>query len=90
LENQDHLIAKGTAAETLLASDIFNETVNDLVNATFNTFTNTAQGELEKREQAYHHYRALVDIVQTLQQRVAVRDEILAKADTDNNNQEDE
>jgi len=32
----------------------------------------------------------LVDIVQTLQQRVAVRDEILAKADTDNNNQEDE
>ena len=36
-----------------------------------------------KREKIYHHYRALVDIVHTLNQRVAVRDEIIAKNDTD-------
>ena len=78
----------GVDAENLLGTDIFNNTINQLVEASFQTFTNTKPGELEKREQAYHHYRALVDIVQTLQQRVTIKDEIATKAD--NNNQEDE
>ena len=78
----------GVDAENLLGTDIFNNTINNLVEASFQTFTNTKPGEPEKREQAYHHYRALVDIVQTLQQRVTIKDEIATKAD--NNNQEDE
>ncbi len=78
----------GVDAENLLGTDIFNNTINQLVEASFQTFTNTNPGEHEKREQAYHHYRALVDIVQTLQQRVTIKDEITTKAD--NNNQEDE
>jgi hypothetical protein len=64
--------------------------VNSLVDASFQTFTNSKPGELENREKAYHHYRALVDIVSTLQQRVAVKDEIVAKAEDNSNQEEDD
>ena len=40
------------------------------------------------RDNSYHFYRALVDVVSTLQQRVSVRDEIMSKAG--DNNQEEE
>ena len=87
--NQEELIALGEGAEQLLSSEAFTVTVNSLVDASFQTFTNSKPGELENREQAYHHYRALVDIVNTLQQRVTVKDEIVAKA-ADNSNQEED
>ena len=85
---EEQLIQMGVDAENLLSTDIFNTTINQLVEASFQTFTGSKPDEMEKREQAYHHYRALVDIVQTLQQRVSVKDEIVAKAD--NSNQEEE
>jgi hypothetical protein len=87
--NQEELITLGEGAEQLLSSEAFTVTVNSLVDASFQTFTNSKPGELENREQAYHHYRALVDIVNTLQQRVTVKDEIVAKA-ADNSNQEED
>ena len=60
-------------------------TINQLVDASFQTFANTAPVESEKREAAYHHYRALVDIVSTLRQRVQVKDEIVNKSADDSN-----
>ena len=88
--NQEELIALGEGAEQLLSSEAFTVTVNSLVDASFQTFTNSKPGELENREQAYHHYRALVDIVNTLQQRVTVKDEIVAKAEDNSNQEEDD
>ena len=48
---------------------------------------NSKPEETDKREQSYHHYRALVDIINTLRQRVAVKEQIEAKVD-DNNQEE--
>ena len=71
----------------LLDSQAFSSTINQLVDASFQTFSNTAPMESEKREQAYHHYRALVDIVSTLRQRVQVKDEIVNRPADDSNQQ---
>ena len=90
MSNEQELITLGEGAEQLLSSEAFTATVNSLVNASFQTFTNSKPGELENREKAYHHYRALVDIVSTLQQRVAVKDEIVAKAEDNSNQEEDD
>ena len=87
-EKQEELVRLGDEAEVLLKAPVFNSTINQLVDASFHAFCNSKPDEKESRERSYTHYRALVDIVNTLQQRVAIRDEINAKAG--DNNQEDE
>ena len=89
MEDQETLVRMGEEAEVLLNSDAFSSTVNQLVDASFQNFTNSTPDENEKREAAYHHYRALVDIVSTLRQRVQVKDEIVSKLTEDDNNQEE-
>ena len=44
-------------AAMLLDSDAFSSTVNQLVDASFQNFTNSTPDESVKREAAYHHYR---------------------------------
>ena len=88
-DQEEHLVRMGEEAEVLLASEAFSTTVNQLVDASFQNFTNSTPDENEKREAAYHHYRALVDIVSTLRQRVSVKDEIVSKQPDDDNNQEE-
>ena len=89
MNEEEQLVLQGEAAEVLLNSEAFSSTVNSLVDASFQNFTNSTPEENEKREAAYHHYRALVDIVSTLRQRVQVKDEIVAKKSDDDNNQEE-
>ena len=84
-DQEERLVQMGNAAEVLLDTEAFSTTINQLVDASFQSFSNSAAGEVEKREQAYHHYRALVDIVSTLKQRVQIKDEIITKANDDNN-----
>ena len=81
------LVKQGEDASFLLNNDIFNNTINSLVDTAFQQFVNSKPEESSQREQSYHHYRALVDIINTLRQRVAVKEQIEAKAD--DNNQED-
>jgi hypothetical protein len=89
MQNQEEeLIKQGDEAEILLSNPAFNSVINNLVDVSFQSFVNTKRQENEQRERSYNHYRAVVDIVQTLQQRVQVRDEINTKAG--DNNQEDE
>lgn len=88
-EKEEHLCRVGDEAEQLLQTEIFNKTVNQLVDACFQTFANSDPTDSDSRNTSYHHYRALVDIVSTLQQRVAVRDEIMSKNEADNTNQEE-
>lgn len=77
-QNEDAMIDAGNDAESLLNNEVFNKTVDGLVQSTFQGFVNTAPDQNQEREKAYHHYRALVDIMHTLTQRVQVRDQIIA------------
>jgi len=88
-DQQMKLVEQGIAAEKLLAAEAFNSTVNQLVDATFQAFVNSKPEENDARDRAYQHYRALVDIVGTLQQRVQVKTEIEATENADDNNQEE-
>ena len=89
-EEQYELVQLGDDAEMLLDNPVFTKTVNGLVDSSFQTFCNSKAEEPDVRERAYHHYRAVVDIVSTLQQRVTVRDQINAQLNDDNNQKEDE
>jgi len=89
-DKENHLCRLGDEAELLLQTSAFNSTVNQLVDMSYQTFVNSKPDDYEVRDASYHHYRALVDIVSTLQQRVAIRDEIMMKNEADNNNQEEQ
>ena len=83
---EEQALLLGDAAQKLLADTSFNEVVNTLVEGSFQQFVNSKPESTQDRERAYSAYRGLTDIVATLQQRVAVRDQILAKRD---NNEEE-
>jgi cytidylate kinase len=85
---EEQLVMLGNDAEVLLNTPVFNQTINSLVEATFQSFVNSKPENKHERESSYHHYRALVDIVNTLKQRVSVRDEIDSKNQSDNSNKE--
>ena len=89
-EQEEQLCRFGDEADVLLKTPAFDATINQLVDTSFQAFVNSKPEDTQGRERSYSHYRALVDIVSTLQQRVSVRDEIKAKvAANDNNNQEE-
>ena len=78
-EKEEQLVQIGGEAEVLLNTPVFTGTINAMVDGAFQTFSNSKPEEQTVREQAYNHYRALVDIVGTLQQRVSIKNEIEAK-----------
>ena len=85
------LIDNGNDAEQLLQNETFNQTINGMVEGTWQAFAASGPDDTAMRERTYSHYRSLVDIIHTLQQRVNVRDEIIAKNDdeADNDNSGD-
>ena len=80
-DQQEAMIKYGEDCETLLKSETFNRVINTLVEQTFQNFVNSKPEDNKERSVTYYHYRALVDVVNTLKQQVSVRDEILAKRD---------
>lgn len=84
MKKEEELLLEGDNAEALIRSDAFNDVVNNLVEESFQRFVNSKPEETNAREQSYSQYRALVSIVHTLQQRVSVRDEIMAERENDN------
>lgn len=79
--DEQELINHGNDAEALMKSEPFNRVVNKLVEQTFQNFVNSTPEQSKERSVYYYHYRALVDVVNTLKQQVSVRDEVLAKRD---------
>ena len=77
--NEEQLVNFGTEAETLLNTEAFSRTINSLIDGTVQAFYGSAPNEKDKRDQAYQHYRALVDIVSTLRQQVEVKDQIVSR-----------
>lgn len=84
-KQEEQLIAEGEAAQQLLGTEAFNQTVNSLVESYFQSFVNTKPEDKEAREANYYSYRGLVEMVGTLQQRVSIKDEIMNR----NNNEEE-
>jgi hypothetical protein len=82
---EEQLIRHGEASEQILGTEAFSGTIDRMVQSTFQAFVNSKPEDTEARERSYAHYRALVDIVSTLQQQVSVKNEIIAKNDRDNN-----
>ena len=85
---EEQLVVAGDEAGAVLSGSAFNSVINELVERTFQTFVNTEPADKDKREQAYNHYRALVDVVDTLKQRVQVRDSIVEQQNGDNSQEE--
>ena len=91
MENQqDELIKIGDDCETLLKSKPFTSVINGLTEGAFQRFVNSKPEDKEERDHTYYHYRALVDVVNTLKQQVAVRDEIIAKEQEGDNREEEQ
>jgi hypothetical protein len=89
-KQQDELIKVGDDCETLLKSQPFTRVINALTEGSFQRFVNSKPEDKEERDHTYYHYRALVDVVNTLKQQIAVRDEIIAKSQEDDNSQEEQ
>ena len=87
---EEQLLLMGNDADALLKQEGFMSVVNNLVENTFQSFVNSKPDESEIRETLYHQYRALIMIMETLQQRVNVRDQIIEKRDDANNQQVEE
>ncbi len=83
--DHDGLLTAGEDTEIILNNTSLKLFINQSLYASFQAFCNFKPEEKEKREMSYQHYRALVDIVSTLQQRAKVKDEIVAKSADDNN-----
>jgi len=79
--NEQELINQGEDAEALLKSEPFNRVINKLVEQQFQSFVNSTPEQSKERSVTYYHYRALVDVVNTLKQHVSIKDEVLAKRD---------
>ncbi len=85
----EELVTQGDEAEQLLANPAFNNCVNTLVEGTFTTYVNSDPSDDAGRETNYRHYRALVDVANTLKQWVSIRDEINDRT-IDDSRREDE
>lgn len=78
---EEQLVTAGDEAEAVLSAPAFTSVVDSIVESAFSTFVNSQPDDTLKRENSYHHYRAIADVVNTLKQRVEVRDNILAQGD---------
>ena len=85
---EEQLVMAGDEAGAILNGSAFNSVINELVERTFQTFVNTEPSDKDKREHAYNHYRALVDVVDTLKQRVQVRDSIVEQQNGETSQEE--
>ena len=87
---EEQLLLMGNDADALLKHEGFMRVVNNLVENTFQSFVNSKPEESKFRESLYHQYRALIMIMETLQQRVSVRDQIIEKREDANSQQVEE
>ena len=89
-KQQAQLIKSGDDCEILLKQEPFTRVINALTEGSFQRFVNSKPEEKEERDHTYYHYRALVDVVNTLRQQVSVRDEIITKDKEGDTSQEEQ
>jgi hypothetical protein len=83
------LMERGNAAEQLLQSEIFQVAANALTNHHLESILRSAPEDCKARESGYHQARAVQDIVGVLNQWVAVRDQIVLAAASEEEDSDD-
>ena len=90
--SDSEMIDFGHDCEKLLTDQSFIKVFNLMIDQSIQSIVSTEPADKDGRERGYYHYRALADLISTLKQQVAVRDEILSRDETINpsdNNEED-
>ena len=87
-DQEEQLVDLGDSAEVLLQTPAFIQVIDQCVEASFATFCNTEAIKVDQRELAHRHYLAIKDVVNTLKQRVQVRDSIIEHRNGDNSQEE--
>lgn len=75
------IINQGQAAETLLANEAFGAIVKGLMDNNVGLFFSTDPEDTKTRDVAYYSARAIQDIINTLNQQVAMKEQALAAAE---------
>ena len=83
--HEEQMVVMGNDAEQFLNSTVFTSVVNSLIEQSFNGYVNSAPQDIDQRNAVYFQYQALREIVDTIKQRVAIRDEIESKNESKNN-----
>lgn len=78
--NNEILIERGNAAESILKQDVFNAVMNELLNMYVGGLLQTTPEQTKEREAAYASARAVQDIAGMLNQWVTIRDQIIENA----------
>ena len=86
-EDEAKHVKLGNLASDFLNTEAYKEVMAGLINSTVQVFLNTTVGEADKREHAFYFNRAIQDIDATLKQWVAIRDQILERAETESEEQ---
>ena len=88
--NEEELIALGNDSEKLLKNKGFIKVMNLMMDSSVQNWCQSEYEDTKKREQSYSHFKALADIIATLNQNVTVRDQINDKNDEESKPTEEE
>lgn len=84
-EQELAIIADGDLAETALSTPAFASAINTLSEQLANLMVSTNPEEVTKREKFYFMHVGLRELIAILHQRVALKQEVIANADTQEN-----
>lgn len=82
--SEEELIKRGTDAEFLLTNEMFRQTVQRLLDTNVHMFFNSDPQDEDVRSVAYHTSRSLTEIINTLQQEVQTKAQIIENKENDN------
>ena len=88
--NEEQLIALGNDSENLLKNEGFIRVINLMMDSSVQNWAQSEYEDTTKREQSYSHFKALSDVIATLNQNVTVRDQINDKNDKESTPTEEE
>lgn len=77
--NEDQLVSQGQDAEILLKNENFNKIVKALLDQYVQVFFNTDPLQTDERNIAYYSARSIQEVINTLNQQVLMKNQILKK-----------
>lgn len=77
--NEDQLVSQGQDAEILLKNENFNKVVKALLDQYVQVFFNTDPSQNDERSIAYYSARSIQEVINTLNQQVLMKNQILKK-----------
>ena len=77
--NEEQLVNQGQEAEQLLKNESFNKVVKGLLDQYVQVFFNTDPSHGDERNIAYYSARSIQEVINTLNQQVLMKNQILEK-----------